>query len=298
MIGLGIDGGGSGTRWRLLHRDGKVLGEGSAGPLTGHLFDEATSATAAATLAGIVSEARAIGHPARVVAGIAGLSPSSEIAVTLAQWIAANFELGMSDVQVVDDMRIAYRSAFVPGAGILVYAGTGSVAFHLEENGAASRAGGHGYLIDDAGGGYWIGKQALRAVLRAQDEGMEPGALAQEIANLVGGASWDLTRRYAYGGGRAAVAALTPAVGRAAMRDDSVANTILSAAGEELARLARVLLGRLGPMEVALTGGATKASPLILAHFRAALPRDTAIRHVTRAPVETAAQLAATGAVA
>lgn len=299
MIGLGLDGGGTGARWRLADASGRILGEGTLGPLTGHIFEPASRAAAQQTIAALLSDVQAIGKPVRICAGITGLSTGSETAQLMANWLAGAFRLAPDAVQVVDDMRIAYRSAFQPGEGILVYAGTGSVAFHLSQNGKADRAGGHGYLIDDAGGGYWIGRQALAALVRAQDEGRDPGVLGQEIGKAIGGLDWEEIRRNVYGGGRAAVAALVPAVARAAARDDEVATTILSSAGEELARLARVLLARLGREQpVALAGGASRASPLIFSHFRASLPRDAVLRQVTQPPVEIAARLAAEGLAA
>lgn len=297
MIGLGLDGGGTGARWRLAGTDGRILGEGTLGPLTGHVFDEAARAATQQAIFTLAATVHVAGRPERIVAGITGLSAGSDTAALLASWLATAFGLASGAVQVVDDMRIAYRTAFEAGEGILVYAGTGSIAFHLADDGTASRAGGHGYLIDDAGSGFWIGQAALRAVLHALDEGRDPGVLGQEVGADIGGLDWDHVRSHVYGGGRAAVAALVPAVARAAARDDSVATTILSSAGEELGRLARVLLARLGRQQpVALAGGASRASPLVFSHFRASLPRDSVLRHVTQAPVETAARLAAEGA--
>ena len=299
MIGLGIDGGGTGARWRLVDDRGTILGEGTSGPLTGHLFDETARAAARAAIDAMAAAVRSAGRPERLVAGVTGLSTGSETADLLASWLTTSFNLPAGAVQVVDDMRIAYRSAFQPGEGILVYAGTGSVAFHTAADGSSSRAGGHGYLIDDAGGGFWIGKQALRAVLRSHDEGRDVGALGHEIEGVLGGLDWDQVRRHVYGGGRAAVAALVPAVAKAASRDDPVASAILSSAGEELGRLARVLLARIGSQQpVALAGGASRASPLIFAHFRTSLPRNTELRQIARPPVEAAARLAAEGAPA
>lgn len=299
MIGLGLDGGGTGARWRLADQQGQVLGEGTLGPLTGHVFDATTRTAAQAAITELLAAVHAAGKPTRICAGITGLSTGSETAHLMASWLAGAFRLAPDAVQVVDDMRIAYRSAFEPGEGILVYAGTGSVAFHLAPDGKAERAGGHGYLIDDAGGGYWIGRQALAALVRAQDEGRDPGVLGQELGHVLGALDWEHVRRHVYGGGRAVVAALVPAVAKAAARDDSVATAILSSAGEELARLARVLVHRLGNEQpVALAGGASRASPLIFSHFRASLPRDAVLRQVTQPPVEVASRLAAEGLLA
>src|SRR5205085_1278058 len=61
----------------------------------------------------------------------------------------------------------------MPGArdapGIVIIAGTGSIVYGRNQRGEAARAGGWGHLIGDEGSGYWIGREALAAVMRAED---------------------------------------------------------------------------------------------------------------------------------
>lgn len=295
MIALGIDGGASSTRWLLTRADGSPVAAGGAGPISGHIFDPAARAAVFATLAEVAAAVRAQAMPDRVVAGVTGLSTGDDVARQLGEAIAARLAIAPERVRVLDDMHIAYRGAFVPGEGILVYAGTGSIAYHLTADGRVERAGGHGFMIDDAGGGFWIGARALRQVLRSrEDPGSPPsGALAQLIYRATGGPDWPAIRSFVYGGGRAAVASLAPAVGEAVARDDLDAVDIVNAAGSELAWLAEVMTRRVGRLPVALCGGATSACPTLYAAFAAALPDGVKSRHVTGAPVETAARLAA-----
>jgi N-acetylglucosamine kinase-like BadF-type ATPase len=155
-----------------------------------------------------------------------------------------------------------------------VYAGTGSAAVFVDAKGEVHRAGGRGTAIDDAGGGYWIAREALRAVWRAEDE--RPGSwhespLAAELFALVGGSDYSFTRRHVYEGTRGDVGRLALAVASAADRDETAA-AILRAAGAELARLARALIGRYGRRPVALSGRAAAMHPLIEEAARAALP--------------------------
>src|SRR5690606_17821264 len=181
------------------------------------------------------------------VMGAAGLETGSRAALHFTQLISSDLGLSESAVLVCNDMEIAYRTVFEPGAGVLVYGGTGSIAYHLPRSGPALRVGGHGYLIDDAGGGYWIGRQALSRTLRWHDElGMAASKpLAREVYALLGSREWPEIREEIYGEGRSRVAALAPAVARAAARGDEAAAEILAAAGVELARLANVALRRL-----------------------------------------------------
>lgn len=243
----------------------------------------------------LLGEVQLAARPDAVVAGVAGLEEGTAAAVLLQRVIAEELGLDPAVVQVVNDMRIAYASAFKPGQGILLYAGTGSIAYHLREDGTVLRAGGHGYLIDDAGGGFWIGSSALRAVLRNQDElGRRPDdPLARELFEELGGDDWNALRAEVYGQGRSRLAALAPAVARAAEQGDAVAREILERAGRELARLAVALQDRLEERSpVAFAGGISHLSPLLREALVAALPPDTRLTSPASEPVEAAARLA------
>jgi N-acetylglucosamine kinase-like BadF-type ATPase len=157
----------------------------------------------------------------------------------------------------MSDIELACRSVFAPGEGFLVYAGTGSVAAFVDGAGRLHRAGGRGSLIDDAGGGHWIAREALRLVWRAEDEA--PGAwrgspLARCLFEQIGGEDWALTRTFVYGASRGELGALALAVAAAAREGDAAAADILRRAGHELARLARALERRCGARPLAWAG--------------------------------------------
>lgn len=261
---LGIDGGASSSKWVVLSGSGSLIAEGRAGPITGHVFSEAAESQVAAELGRILLETAPY-SPAAIVAGITGLDAGTPEAEWFAQRLEEGLGLPLDRVRVFNDMDLAYRAHFAPGEGILVYAGTGSVAYHVARDGSVIRAGGHGYLIGDEGGGFWIGKTALRQLLRWQDSGvdLQEHLLAQHLHRAIGGGDWPRIRGYVYSGGRQAVAALAPAVGEAAASGDEAARGILTLAGRELAALAFTLRSRLGDLPVLLTGGALKVSPLI-----------------------------------
>ena len=67
-------------------------------------------------------------------------------------------------------MWIAYLSYFALGEGILIYSGTGSIGYYLSADKEVIRVGGRGNLIDDGGSGFWIAREALKAVLRDEEE--------------------------------------------------------------------------------------------------------------------------------
>lgn len=326
-LGLGIDAGGSSTRWRLQGADGEGA-EGRLPPLAGHLYTAGGREGASSLLAGLaaaVEQARGggvaderpgggrAGHDpggaaapiGAIVAGVTGLAAGGGEAAWLRGELAARFALPIARVGVLDDIELAFRGVFPERDGVLVYAGTGAIAVCGAPGGGRLRAGGHGYLLDDDGGGFSIGRAALRAVLRAADEAGAParGALAERIYAAAGGSDWDRLRAYVYAGGRSAVAALAPAVAAAAAGGDPDAGRILAWAGDELARLAAVLLARAGapPRPVALAGGVARIGGELEARFRAGLPDGVAVRVVSEEPVRAAARMAlaaATGASA
>jgi N-acetylglucosamine kinase-like BadF-type ATPase len=311
-LALGIDAGGSGTRWILRAvagpgTAGAELARGRAGPLSGLAFLEPPGSDARREAASVLDRlAEDVGGALRgphaggarlggVLVGATGLSDGDAAAGELTASLSDRLGVPPERVRVVNDMALAYRCAFEPGQGVLVYAGTGSLAVHVPVAGPLLRAGGHGYLIDDAGGGFWIGRHALRAVLRQADRRGEPaeGALAEAVYEALGSRSWPEIRRRVYGGGRSEVAGLVPAVRRALAAGDPDAGRIVAAAGEELARLADVLLDRLDrPLPVALAGGAAGLGAPLRKAVAAALPPGTDLRVAERTPVETAARLA------
>ena len=73
------------------------------------------------------------------------------------------------DVLVVNDALVALEAGAPDEPGVVVIAGTGSIAYGRNERNQAARAGGWGYMLGDEGSGYWIGRAALRAVLREAD---------------------------------------------------------------------------------------------------------------------------------
>ena len=290
-VGLGVDAGGSSTRWLLRSRSGAVLGEGRTGPLTGHIFSE--NDTQLAQFIGILATAKAVYPPDALVAGITGLHPGTVAANLLAGAVKNVLGLTPERTVLANDMHVAFRGAFGPGEGILVYAGTGSVAYHETAAGKIVRAGGYGYLIDDGGAGYWIGHQGLRALFRQVDALGKPSetSLAERLYTRLGSREWSQIMPVVYGGGREFVASLAPAVAEAERAGDEVARHILERAGAELARLAGDVQGRLGKtLPVAFAGGITRLGGVVKGGLEAHL--QTSVRVVQDEPVEAAARLA------
>ena len=283
----------------LLDTNERALSRGSAAPLTGHIYTDEAKARASTTLAEIAAAVRLQGQPSAVLAGITGLDEGTDAAVFYQAIVAEHFNLSLAVVRIENDMGIAYRAACAPGTGVLVYSGTGSVACHVTRSGEHIRVGGRGVIIDDGGSGFWIAKEAVKALFRAEDRAPGSGwstPLGEELATGFGGATWDHARAFVYGGERGRVAGLALQVATAAERGDRKAVGILEAAGAELAALASALIARLGPREAILAGGTSAIHPALGAAFALHLPPGTPHRLAKLDPARAAARAAARGA--
>jgi N-acetylglucosamine kinase-like BadF-type ATPase len=276
-LGLGIDAGGTQTRWALANATGEVVAEGSVAGMSALQLNSTGGRDAVrgifALLAAQVLEAStpAGGKPVRVCAGLTGFDGVSELP---AQWLAEVLKIAPSAIALRNDIEIAYLDNFSPGEGYLVYAGTGSIAAWIAEDGEFHRAGGRGVTLDDGGGGFWIAREAMRHIWRLEDE--RPGSwqqspMARAVFEHIGGSDWALSRQFIYGQDRGAIGRLALAVAASADADP-VARGILEHGGRELARIALALVGRYGPRPIALGGRASALHPLIAQAMRAALP--------------------------
>jgi glucosamine kinase len=301
-LGLGLDVGGTSTRWALARADGIVLAEGQAAGFSGQQMASGSGRERVAqALADVVAQlaTHAAGHGSLTAlwAGVTGHDEQS--GPGLARLLARSFQLPVAQVTVCNDVEIAARLRFAPGAGHLVYAGTGSIGVHVDARGRVHRVGGRGGLLGDEGSGYWIARQALARVWRAEDD--QPGTgtstpLAQHLfAALCGSASgggWDATRRFVHRSARGEFGRLALAVAAAADADP-VALALLQEAGRELARLANLLLARHGHKPVLLAGRAVQLHVAVRTSFAAALRPGAAFDVVSLETHRDAAQRAA-----
>ena len=290
-LGLGLDAGGTQTRWALARASGEIVAQGSVAGLSAlQMATEAGRAQVEAALAALAREVTAVGRPARAMAGVTGADGSN----ALSALIATQFGLREQDVDLRSDIEIAYLSVLAPGEGYLVYAGTGSFGAFVDADGMLHRAGGRGGILDDGGSGYWIAREALSLIWRREDE--HPGSwrdspMAVEIFDFIGGPEWTHSRRLVYESERGALGELALAVAATAAMDP-VSRSLLAAAGRELARLAHALKARFGPRPVVVTGRGFTLHPLIGGSMRSALPGVSVIHRAAEAHL-AAARIAA-----
>lgn len=291
----GVDAGGTRTRVLLVDGEGEELGS-AQGP--GAVADPGAPEVAAEAVAAVVREAaRAAGIPLPLEALWAGLAGAGrESARTGVE--SALGRMGLATrVRVGTDVEAAFHEAFAGGPGILLLAGTGSVALGRGEDGTVARVGGWGSVLGDEGSGWAIGVEGLRRVARDADGRGRETALGPAILEALGLGAADELIPWARTAGKGEVAALVPVVARTAEAGDPVAREILAGAVAELEGHVHTLLASLGPWSrpptVALAGGLLDPGGPLRTGVEAALhPHQvTILPHLLR-PVRGAALLA------
>ena len=174
---IGLDIGGSTTRGVLFH-DGQAVRH-AKGPSAN--VQNVSADAAAAALANVFGELGA-GPSVPVVAGAGGVDTPADAARL--EHLIRSVSGATPDVPVtaVHDTRLIL-AAGGHTTGIAVIAGTGSVAWGIDSTGRERRAGGWGYLLGDEGSGYWLGREAVREVLRADQR--EPDVASDEFTRAI-----------------------------------------------------------------------------------------------------------------
>jgi len=273
---LGIDGGGTKTRC-VVGDEKSELGRATSSSSKVQRVGEACARDA---LAGAVHEAcvHAGISPRQIVRSCAGITGAArpEIAGVMRDLMSS---IVGGQVEIVGDIEIAFEDGFGSGPGVMLIAGTGSIAFGKNKKGESARAGGWGYPISDDGSGQWIGAEAVREALRAHDRGQPAGLLNDLIEKLSASSFEDFIVRL-NANPPVDFAALFPTVLAASDEGDSVASEILTRAGRELAVIAGIVIERLfheQSVSVATHGGVLASSTLVRKWFaqelRARYPR-------------------------
>jgi glucosamine kinase len=248
---LGIDGGGTKTTCAVAD-DSSILATAVAGPSNVVRVGEAK---ARESLQQAVRQACAAAGvtPAQVSATCIGASGAAR-PETAAVVQSALAEILLSPVDVKADTEISLEAAFSSGPGVIVIAGTGSIAYGRNTHEKTARAGGWGFAISDEGSAHWIGRIAIAALLREtvlESRNLDFSETSAESALLRAFLhAWDLKSiddliRAANATPSPDFSALFPAVVASADAGDATAQQVLTEAGKELASIADVVIRRL-----------------------------------------------------
>jgi glucosamine kinase len=225
---LGLDGGGTKTLLAVADRDGAVHHLASHPTLDPFAVPDWPDRLAAAVAA--VAPVRA-----RLAGAVLGLPCHGEVAEVSARQSAVAHRVVPGPLEVINDVEAAFDGALAGAPGVLLLAGTGSMAW-AGRGDRTMRCGGWGQVFGDEGSGYWIGREALGRASRALDGRLADRAFADELLQRIGVAA-DALVGWSIGpaGGRATVASVARAVDAMARAGQPAARAILEEAGDALA---------------------------------------------------------------
>ena len=247
---IGMDGGGTKTAANIADLEGNILAQHVAGPSN---FQIIGVDKAARTIFLLIRECcKSVGAtPGEIRAMTIGLTgagrPNDQQRMAEGlQKIAASKRTKLRKVRIESDARIALEGAFKGSAGIILIAGTGSIAFGKDENGKVHRVGGWGRILGDEGSGFFMGRYALTAVCRDLDGRSASTILTTMIGKKLSmkSATDIITAVYK---NNFDIATVAPLVLDAAEKNDPVALEIVQRASSELTEHVRALLPKLQP---------------------------------------------------
>ena len=271
---LGIDAGGTKTVCQLADESGEVLAEARRG---GANLQASGELEVEKVLHEVMEEA--IGdhdvRPAAVCLGIAGVDRPDDARAVREIMRRIGYK---ARILVVNDALVALEAGAPAQSGVVVIAGTGSIAYGRNDRNEAARAGGWGYMLGDEGSGYWIGRAAVRAVLREADRRGPATLLTGLLLNYYGvSRAQDLIHHVYQGTLRpAAIASLAQCVQGAFSDGDPVALGILRGAADQLESAALSVARRLeivgSEFPFILSGGIFRAVPWLEEELARRLP--------------------------
>jgi N-acetylglucosamine kinase-like BadF-type ATPase len=276
---LGVDGGGTHTRAEIYAApadpfadlSNRLVGRGRADAAN---FHRVGLESAVNSIKKAVNEAcsEAGISPAQITAACVGLAGVQHPKHHRQMLDALSVALPIRDISLETDARVALAGATGLRPGVVVIAGTGSIACGINAQGEFARAGGWGPTMGDEGSGFYIGRRALEAAMADFDERGEPTALTEQVCRHFRVASPAELPAVIYNSTASVmreIAQLSRVVVDAARAGDATAQKILSDAAGELARAVNAVIKRLGlrreSFQVAYVGGVFEAGDLVLA---------------------------------
>jgi len=228
---LAVDGGQSGIRVKSNAQPGTVEVDGVS-RLEGDTMR---------SVAGAVANAWSHGKFAsvdRVIMGLTTVPTDSASFSRLAGMVSET--TGATEVWIANDTATSHAGALSVEAGVSLNAGTGVACLAVRETGEAHTVDGDGYLLGDAGGGFWLGSRGVSAVLRAQDGRGKPTSLTDRAAEEFDGLDNLAARLHSAHRPVNRISQFARSVLTAASEGDAVAIAIVEMAARELFLTARV----------------------------------------------------------
>jgi N-acetylglucosamine kinase-like BadF-type ATPase len=272
---IGVDGGGTKTLGVIADEKGDELARTEVGSSNIHSNPkEVVKKNLHQLISELLAKAKAGKEAIGVIClGLAGAGREKEREMIRAMVAEA---LPQTKIFPVTDALIALIGGTLKPFGIIVIAGTGSIALGINKEGKEGRAGGWGHILGDEGSGYMISLKALRAVCRAHDgraKGTKLKGLILRHLNLEKPEDLIMWTRDVQAD-KATIGALSPLVVQAFNDGDEVAKQILEEESAELALAANAVLTKLFSLadkdvEIVVGGGNLRKSSEYFGMFQA-----------------------------
>lgn len=294
---IGIDAGGTKTVALLADADGQIVSEGRAGAANLHTEGELEVEKILHTVIDRATDGRDVTLSA-VCLGIAGVDREDDARIIRGIMRRMGYR---ANTVIVNDALIALVAGAGANPGVVVIAGTGSIAYGVSPQGLAARSGGWGPTLGDEGSGYWVGRRALAAVMRDADGRGPHTALTPLVLKhfSLPNPQALVAVIYHQPHERRAIASLAAVVDRARAEGDTVAIDIMSRAADELGLAAASVINRLDmrgeQFPILLAGGMLRESTWLASEVRGRMaevaPRS-AVALLTEEPAVGAVRLA------
>lgn len=289
---VGVDGGATKTVALVGTEDGRNLGRGESGTSNYHNIGEAAAGKAIKEAVNEAQERAGLSHRKLDLAVVALAAVDSSRDKAAAYRFVRTAKIARRIIVVHDSVAALY-AATAGRPGIIVIAGTGCVAAGINKAGEYARAGGWGYLVDDEGSAYDIGRRALLSTFKMLDGRAPRTKIAAMVKRRLSVDKIEdaLALIYSNSFDVEDVARLAPLVSKAAPHDE-ICMGILNNAGVALAELVCAVARRLGMnrdrFAIDLIGGAFKAGRPILGPLRATVRKACPYAQVRHLGIEPA----------
>lgn len=260
---IGVDGGGTKTEAVAYDLNGEVLAKALTG--FGNLVNDKEEALKNVTdsIKAIIDQLGRDGLKG-IYLGLAG-SEVGDNARIVYEEVKEKFEI---EASVMNDSDLALKALLKGEDGILVIAGTGSIAFGIKDNNQL-KCGGWGHLLGDEGSAYKISIEAIKKMINDQDYGIEMTDLSKDILSELKFDKVDDIVGFVYSSTKDEIAQLAGLVSKHAESGDDFSKNVLVVEGRDIAKQAERIYKKLefNSCRIGLVGGVIRKSKFLRQAF-------------------------------
>lgn len=273
---IGLDGGGTKTEAAAYDQNGQLIAQSIKG-FANLLNDENAALNNIVSALSELINVCGLEKLKGVYLGVAG-SEVSNNAEKISNKIKKELNI---DSVVMNDSEIALKAMLKGKDGILTIAGTGSIAFGVNNNKTA-KCGGWGNILGDEGSGYSIAIRALKRMIYEDENAIEYSELTKNIMKRLDIKKVDEITGFVYSSTKDEIASLAEIISNAADNGEKIASEILTIEGIELAKTVINVYKKLGfeGCSIALVGGVIRNSNILRETFLNYLRKNIHIKEI------------------